>query len=392
MSADPTRRGFVLGATLLAASSAASATGRAPGSARRRQATNIARALHAAQPTPALSLAVARSNGLVWAQAYGQSNLEHGLAATPAHRFRLGSVSKVLTSTTAVRLIAQGLLDLDSPISKWLPDLPGPHRGTTMRQLLTHRGGVRHYIPRDLDPLAPGGPILQRHFATGQEILGVFINDPLVAPPGTKVSYTTFGYTLASLVMEAAAGQPFLHLVQAHVGTAFTLPSLGADGPLAVVPMRANGYTGPKEPVAMLPGVAEYWRTHPEAKWANIPTVDPSYSWAGAGFVMSPSDLARFGAALLDGPSSKITASERALLFTPLTEKTGNMPPLALGWRVDTDAKGRRRWHHAGATPGGRASLVVYPELGLSIALASNVMTVPNDVLKPSSDLADAFA
>ena len=67
-------------------------------------------------------------------------------------------------------------------------------------------------------------------------------------------------------------------------------------------------------------------------------------------------------------------------------------PPLGLGWRVDADAKGRARWHHAGSQEGGRAGLVVYPELRLSIAFASNVMTVPGDVLRPSADLADAFA
>ena len=106
---------------------------------------------------------------------------------------------------------------------------------------------------------------------------------------------------------------------------------------------------------------------------------------------MTPSDLARFGAALIDSPTSRITAAERALLFTPLTEATRQMPPLGLGWRVDADPKGRRRWHHAGAQEGGRASLVVYPDLGLSIALATNVATTPGNVLGPSSDLADVF-
>src|SRR5690606_15671655 len=117
-----------------------------------------------------------------------------------------------------------------------------------------------------------------------------------------------------------------------------------------------------------------------------------AYMLAGSGFIMTPSDMALFGAAHLESPASKITADERELLFTPLTEATEEMPPLGLGWRVDTDDKGRPRWHHAGGYEGGRSSLVVYPDLGLSIAFASNVMTVPGDVLTPSSELADAFA
>ena len=127
-------------------------------------------------------------------------------------------------------------------------------------------------------------------------------------------------------------------------------------------------------------------------EYANVTHSTPAFCWAGAGLLMTMPDLARFGAAHLEGPQARISPAERALLFTPMTEASAKSPPLGLGWRVDRDEQGRLRWHHAGATPGGRASLVVYPELGLSIALASNVMIAPGDVLGPSAELADAFA
>jgi hypothetical protein len=66
-------------------------------------------------------------------------------------------------------------------------------------------------------------------------------------------------------------------------------------------------------------------------------------------------------------------------------------PPLGLGWRIDHDARGRLRWHHAGGQEGARASLVVYPEQRLSIAFASNATGLPGDVLTPSEQLADAL-
>jgi CubicO group peptidase (beta-lactamase class C family) len=103
-------------------------------------------------------------------------------------------------------------------------------------------------------------------------------------------------------------------------------------------------------------------------------------------------DLARFGAALLEGPRSMITRAERALLFAPLTAASEASPPLGLGWRIDADKQGRLRWHHAGTTPGGRCGLVVYPEAGLSIALAGNTMTEPGEVLGAAAELADRFA
>jgi len=355
-------------------------------------ASKIARRLLRDNPIPALSLAVADAAGVLWSEALGQVDLEFAIAATPAHSFRLGSVSKAVTATTVARLVTRGLLDLDTPIAYWLPDLPAHHRATTMRQLMTHRGGVRHYNAKDLDPKAPGGRITKRHYANRDEVLALFIDDPLVGVVGGEVSYSSFGYTLASFVMEAAGGTDFVRLVKDEIALPFGLPSLAADEVHEVVPLRARGYFAARELemyAAMTPGTG---RPKLAGPYANVTHSTPAFCWAGAGLLMAMPDLARFGAAHLDGPQARISPVERALLFTPLTEASEKSPPLGLGWRVDHDTSGRLRWHHAGATPGGRASLVVYPELGLSIALASNVMIAPGDVLGPSSELADAFA
>lgn len=82
-----------------------------------RRATVFGKALHAAQPTPALSCAVATTRGVTWAEAFGKADLELNVTATPAHTFRLGSVIKVLTATAAVQLASCGKLDLDLPRS-----------------------------------------------------------------------------------------------------------------------------------------------------------------------------------------------------------------------------------------------------------------------------------
>jgi serine beta-lactamase-like protein LACTB, mitochondrial len=351
-----------------------------------------ARALHAANPSPALSIAVARSDGAVWEAAYGKVDLEFDVPAVPAHLFRLGSVSKVITTVTAARLISRGLLELDAPIAYWLPDLPEHHRKTTLRQLLTHKGGVRHYGPSDLDPKGPGGPITMRRYESRDEILALFVDDALVAAPGERLSYSSFGYTLASFVMEAAAGQEFLRLVAEEVAEPFGLPSLCADEVAEVVPLRASGYFSAREIEMFLAHSGNAAKSTLRGDYARVTLSNPAFCWAGAGLLMTMPDLAKFGAAMLEGSDGPLTPGERALLFTPLTEATDNSPPLGLGWRVDKDARGRLRWHHAGTTPGGRASLVVYPALGLSLALASNVMTAPGDVLGPLAELAEIFA
>jgi CubicO group peptidase (beta-lactamase class C family) len=391
----PGRRSFMAGAATLAAAplwSSLRAAAQNPGKAQR--ATAIARRVLAAPPIspPALSLAVANTGGVLWAQALGLADIESAIAATPAHSFRLGSVSKPLTATAAAKLVSRRILDLDAPITTWLPDLPAQHRQTTLKQLFTHRGGVRHYLPKDFDPKAPGGPIYQRSYPTNADILAVFIEDPLVGPVGGPVSYSSFGYTLISLAMEAAAKRPFTQLMAAEIGTAFDLPSLAIDDPLAIVPLRATGYSNAIDLGLVSKPAADFFYAGRSSGWFNMPAFNPAYAWAAGGYLMSAPDTARFGAALLESPTSKITPEERALLFTPLTQAAGNMPPLGLSWRIDTDGKGRRRFHHAGSTLGGRANLMLYPDQGLAIAIASNVLAAPGNVLQPSSDLADIFA
>ena len=325
-------------------------------------------------PLPALSIAIMRGPELLWAEAFGKVDLELGVKATTAHRFRLGSVSKIITATAAAQLAARGELDLDAPISRYLPTLPEAHHQTTLRQLLTHRGGVRHYSNKDFTP----DTIDQRVYRNNDDILALFINDPLIARPGEQVSYSTFGYTLASIVMEAAAKTPFLELIQREIAAPLKLATLGPDDILRIVPDRVRGY----HPASVIQKVAPTF----DGKWAGVPFNNTTYKWAGGGLLASPTDLAAFGAAHL--APTKLTQKALDLLFTVYTERTERSPPLGLGWRIDQDKAGRLRWHHAGSQDGCRAGLVVYPKEQLSIAMATNVTSLPADVNGPSEQLA----
>jgi CubicO group peptidase (beta-lactamase class C family) len=344
-------------------------------------ARTIVRELMAANPIAALSIAVARGNEILWAEAFGTVDLELDVAATPAHRFRLGSVSKIFTATLAAELAARGVVDLDAPIERYMPDLPNQHHATTLRQLLTHRGGIRHYAAKDDSAESPG-PIDRRFYASNTDILAVFINDPLVAKPGERVSYSTFGYTLASIVLETAAKLPFLELVQRDIATPLGLATLGGDAPMSLVTQRVSGYHPGDNLRKAFPAF--------QGKWGNIAQNNPAYKWAGGGLLASATDVARFGAAHL--APGKLSKAALDTLFTVYTERNDRSPPLGLGWRIDEDAAKRLRWHHAGGQDGARASLVVYPKEQLSIAFATNVTQTPGDVNGPSAQIADVFS
>ncbi len=371
-----TRRSILLSSAALAAAAFARADNKDAVAAAR----EVVRGLLAANPIPALSIAVMRGDDLLWAEAFGQADVELNVAATTSHRFRLGSVSKVITATLAAQLASRQVVDLDAPIARYMPDLPLQHHGTTLRQLLTHRGGIRHYTDKDDSSEAPG-PIDQRKYLSNADILAVFIHDPLVAKPGERVAYSTFGYTLASIVLETAAKLPFLDLIQREIAAPLGLSSLTADEPFTVIPDRVRGYH-PGDVVR---------RSHAafQGKWANVAQNNPAYKWAGGGLLATPTDLAKFGAAHL--APGKLSQAALTALFSVNTGRTERSPPLGLGWRIDEDDAKRLRWHHAGSRDGARASLVVYPKQKLSIALATNISQMPGDVNGPSAKIASAF-
>jgi serine beta-lactamase-like protein LACTB len=156
------------------------------------------------------------------------------------------------------------------------------------------------------------------------------------------------------------------------------LASLGPDAPRRIVPLRVRGY-GPAAVVRQIPPVS--------GRWASSPVGNPAYKWAGGGLVMTATDFARFGAAHL-APG---VLSQRVLDTLFSVQVADSSPPLGLGWRIDRDAAGRLRWHHAGGQEGARAVLVVYPAQQLSIALATNMTGTPGDVLTPAAGLVGAF-
>jgi CubicO group peptidase (beta-lactamase class C family) len=389
---DAARREVLKGAAM-AALTAQTATGLVSMASKRSDASDKADAwlarVFATKPAPGMSVAVAAPDGLVWSGTAGFAHLELAAATMADTLFPLGSISKVVTSTLAARLALRGDLDLDAPIATAMPMLPAQHRDTSLRQLLNHRAGIRHYSAAEADMGTPGLPVFMRVYRSEDDMLALFINDPLIAQPGTTVNYSSYGYTLASMVIAAMTDRPFLELVEAEIAGPFNLPSLVPDDPWRIMPRRAGQYMNDLDLRLLGASLPESTKPTFTEGFANLPFSNPAYCWAGAGFLMTPSDTARFGAAMIDSPSGALSEEERALLFTPVTEATKSSPPLGLGWRVDTDKTGRRRWHHAGATPGGCHLLVVYPDEGLSVAIAGNVMTMKMNLLQGAAELID---
>jgi CubicO group peptidase (beta-lactamase class C family) len=116
----------------------------------------------------------------IFQRSIGVANSATGQPATQYTRFRVGSVSKLLTAVTTARLVQSGLVDLDAPIQRYLPDYPVASAPITPRLLAGHLGGLRHY------GRGGGDYINSVSYPSVQASIAKFRNDSLVATPGSK--------------------------------------------------------------------------------------------------------------------------------------------------------------------------------------------------------------
>jgi serine beta-lactamase-like protein LACTB len=317
-----------------------------------------------APKVPGVSVAVAIDGKIVWSQGFGFSDLAAKRVVTPTTRFRIGSVSKSLTSAGLALLIERGKIDLDAPVQKYVPDFPVKELPITTRLLGGHLAGIRHYREKEM--------LRNEAFADSHAALAIFQNDPLVVPPGTKFSYTTYGWTVISAVMESAAHEDFLHYMDENV----------------IRPLQLT-HTRPDRKGVFDPDCTEFYETDALGKFVIAPKVDNSYKWAGGGYLSTPEDLVRFGSALLQ--PGFLTADSLALLFTSQKDSGGKPTDYGIGWSIGKDAQGHRILWHTGGSIGGTSILLLHPETKTVFALACN-HTEESILRKDRESIVELFA
>lgn len=303
---------------------------------------------------PGLSIAVSVDGRRVWSQGMGWADLEAQVPATPRTVYRIGSVSKILTASLAALLHQRGQLDLDAPVQTYVPSFPEKPEGEiTTRLLAGHLGGLRHY--QDIE----AEYFITRPYATTLESLELFADDPLVATPGERFSYSSYGFNLMSAVIAAAGGRPFLEQARTELFEPFRMLSTGGDLPHVLIRDRARPYDRGED-----------------GDIVNARYVDNSHKWAGGGFVSTAEDLLRFARGhMAAGVFDQETID---LMWTPQRTSSGEEIGSGIGWRIfpPEAAGGRRLVGHAGAAIGGSALLLIYPDDGLAIAIAANIADV----------------
>jgi CubicO group peptidase (beta-lactamase class C family) len=295
---------------------------------------------------PGISVAVVADDRVAWEGGSGLADVENQVPARADSVYRIASISKPIAATAIMQLVERGRLSLDDPIRKhvsFFPDKGG--LPLTVRHVMTHTSGIRHYKPGEMANMTRYGSIA--------DAATIFENDPLLSTPGSKYSYSTYAYNLLAAVVESASGLTYEAYLQEHVWGPAGMTATRLERAEEIVPRRAH----------------QYVRAGGEIQ--NAPYADLSVKWAGGGVISTAGDLARFHIALDQGKLLKPESMQQ--MYTPATLGDGSKSTYGLGWVISTDAKGRTWIAHSGGATGGTTYLLRNPASKLAVAILCNL-------------------
>ena len=205
---------------------------------------------------PGAGFVFVQNGKIVWSRGYGLADVERGRKVSPdATIWRIGSISKAVTATAVVQLADRGKIDLDAPVSRYVKRVAIPStypEPVTVRHLLTHTAGF--------DEIRPG-----TQAETREEVLPLdrFLDGRLVRvrPPGKTIAYSTYGITLAGLLVEEVSGVPFETYLRQNIWEPLGMTRSSIDVPPSLQGDVAIGYEIEKDSVVPQPW--EWYHTTP---------------------------------------------------------------------------------------------------------------------------------
>lgn len=299
---------------------------------------------------PAVSIALVDDQRIVWARGFGHENSSDSTAATAQTVYRVGSVSKLFTDLAVMQLVEREKLNLDTPVSTYLPDVhpTNPFGGNiTLRELMSHRSGLVREPP------------VGNYFDTSGASLAATVaslnSTSLVYPPGTHTKYSNAAIAIVGYVLEHVQHQAFPQYVKRAVLQPMGLTRAGFEPESATVRHLA---------------AAQMWTLH--GRTFAAPGFQLGMAPAGSMYASMP-ELGRFLSVLFaggKGPSGQvIQAATLDSMWTPQFAPPGTTTGYGIGFAIG-DLDGQRVVRHGGAIYGFATELAALPQDKLGVAVS----------------------
>jgi len=307
------------------------------------QVDDYVRTVLAERHVPGVAVGVIKDGKVVKLKGYGVASVEFNVPVTTETVFEIGSVSKQMTAAGIMLLVEDGKVNLDAPISAYLPNTPEAWKDVTVRHLLTHTSGVKSYSSLD-------GFELFRHLKT-DAFIKALAPHPLEFVPGERNIYSNSGFTLLGHIIQTVSGKPYMQFMRERIFTPLGMTKTADRDPQFIIPNRAVGY--------------EWDIDHLEGRDGNLTDL------MGAGSIVSTiSDMVKWDAAL--NGKNFLKPESRGEWWTQYTFTNGKPSPYGFGWRI-SNVRGRRLIGHTGQTAGFGAANFRYVNDRLSVIVLTNL-------------------
>ena len=320
---------------------------------------------------PGISVGVAGPAGSIGVAA-GLADTARREPLSPRHLLLQGSVGKTYFAALALQLVAEGRLDLDAPIARylgnepWFARLPNADR-IRVRHLMNHTSGlVRYEFGEAFTHSLSAQP---DRVWRPEELVAFILGQPAPFAPGEGWEYSDTNYIVLGMILEKVSGSS----VYDEVGRRFLRPlalTQTVPSDRRVIAGLAQGYAGPGNPFGGADAMVL-----PDGRFA----INPQFEWTGGGMASTPEDLARWGLALYGG--RVLRPSELALMLQGVPAPLG--PPgttYGLGVIVRPLQAGTS-WGHSGFFPGYLTELMYFPAERWAVAVQVNSSAAPRGSL-----------
>ena len=286
---------------------------------------------------------VAHSGTPIFVAANGEANIALKQPNTQETKFRFGSMGKMFTAVAIAQLVQAGKVEVDAPLSKYLPDYPNKQVAkVTIHQLLTHTGGTG-------DIFGPEFIAQRSNLKEIRDYVRLFgARDPLFAP-GSRHEYSNFGFILLGRVIEVVSGRSY----DAYVREQIFAPAGMSSTDNLPEDRHIEGLAVPYGPgLSSAEDALPYRGTS-----------------AGGGYT-TVGDLLKFANALVAHRLLDAKHTELITIGKVDTPMLGMR--YAYGFEDATLPDGTRRIGHSGGAPGINGVLSIYPQSGYVVAVLAN--------------------
>lgn len=315
-----------------------------------------------------LSAGIYGNGKILWSAGAGMSDLDKKTPANAQMIHRIASISKPMTAIAILQLYEQGKLDLDAPVRTYVPEFPQKPEGDfTTRQLLIHTSGIAHYKNNK-----DGASF--KEYPNLLSAMDRFKDRDLIAKPGERHQYTTYGYVVLGVIIEKISGMSYEAYMKQHVWEPAGMKNTSVERKGEVVENKSSLYK-----------ITNKGKLKGDFK-TNISAKVP-----GGGLQSTAEDLLLFGKAILENRLIKKETLDLMITDSEM-KKVGN--PYAMGWFLyakEDETRGRIIGH-SGAQAGTSTQLMILLDKGIVISAMSNTRRQWNLLFRMSWQLIDLAA